>query len=279
MDILWQYQFRIILLGDSTVGKSSLLKRFTDGIYSDVADPTVGVDFYARSLDIEPGVKIKLQLWDTAGQERFSECGPSRRGSGEGSNRPQEGAAFTGDGQPAYPGLCSVAWATARTRSRLRIILLRVLLSPFEASITTSYYRNSVGGLLVFDLTNRKTFDHVREWHKEVSEHILPHHMVYILIGHKSDLNKDRKVSRDEAEQLAADLGVRYVETSAKCNSNVDRAFELLTRDIYELMKMGEIVTRDGWDGVKSGLTAKVLYPAEDEEEVAMATAEKGCHC
>lgn len=48
-----------------------MLKRFTDGIYSDVADPTVGVDFYARSIDIEPGVKIKLQLWDTAGQERF----------------------------------------------------------------------------------------------------------------------------------------------------------------------------------------------------------------
>lgn len=156
---------------------------------------------------------------------------------------------------------------------------LTLSLSPPSRSITTSYYRNSVGGLLVFDLTNRKTFDHVREWHKEVSEHILPHHMVYILIGHKSDLNKDRKVSRDEAEQLAADLGVRYVETSAKCNSNVDRAFELLTRDIYELMKMGEIVTRDGWDGVKSGLTAKVLYPADDEEEVATATAEKGCHC
>lgn len=59
-------------------------------------------------------------------------------------------------------------------------------------SITTSYYRNSVGGLLVFDLTNRKTFEHVREWHKEVSEHILPHHMVYILIGHKSDLSKEQ---------------------------------------------------------------------------------------
>uniref|UniRef100_A0AAQ4QY30 CTP synthase 1a n=1 Tax=Gasterosteus aculeatus aculeatus TaxID=481459 RepID=A0AAQ4QY30_GASAC len=210
--------FRIILLGDSTVGKSSLLKRFSDGIYSDVADPTVGVDFYARSLDIEPGVKIKLQLWDTAGQERFR-------------------------------------------------------------SITTSYYRNSVGGLLVFDLTNRKTFDHVREWHKEVSEHILPHHMVYILIGHKSDLNKDRMVSRDEAEHLAAELGIRYVETSAKCNSNVDRAFELLTKDIYELMKMGEIVTRDGWDGVKSGLTGKVLYSADDEEELVAATPERGCHC
>ena len=145
-------------------------------------------------------------------------------------------------------------------------------------SITTSYYRNSVGGLLVFDLSNHKTFEHVREWHKEVSEHILPHHMVYILIGHKSDLSKDRKVSRDEAEQLAAEMGIRYVETSAKCNSNVDRAFELLTRDIYELMNMGEIVTRDGWDGVKSGLTAKVLYPSDDDD-VPAAVAEKGCHC
>ncbi|XP_063048418.1 ras-related protein Rab-42a [Engraulis encrasicolus] len=224
MDALWQYQFRIILLGDSTVGKSSLLKRFTDGIYSDVADPTVGVDFYARSVDIEPGVKIKLQLWDTAGQERFR-------------------------------------------------------------SITTSYYRNSVGGLLVFDLTNRKTFEHVREWHREVSEHILPHHMVYILVGHKSDLvdprgGAGRKVTREEAEQLAAELGIRYVETSAKQNSNVDRAFELLTRDILELMRMGEIVTRDGWDGVKSSLTAKVLYPTEDDDDMLAAPErEKSCSC
>lgn len=141
-------------------------------------------------------------------------------------------------------------------------------------SITTSYYRNSVGGLLVFDLTNRKSFEHVREWHREVTEHILPHHMVYILIGHKSDLVRERRVPRDEAEQLAAELGVRYVETSAKCNSNVGRAFELLARDIYELMKMGEISARDGWDGVKSGLTAKVLYPAEEEAE-----REKNCNC
>ncbi|KAG7469111.1 hypothetical protein MATL_G00125410 [Megalops atlanticus] len=213
MDILWQYQFRIILLGDSTVGKSSLLKRFTDGVYSDVADPTVGVDFYARSLEIEPGVKIKLQLWDTAGQERFR-------------------------------------------------------------SITTSYYRNSVGGLLVFDLTNRKSFEHVRDWHREVSEHVLPHRMVFILIGHKSDLGGDRKVTRDEAERLAAALGVRYMETSAKCNSNVDRAFELLTRDVYELMKAGEIAARDGWDGVKSGFNGKILLPAEEEAE-----RERKCQC
>nr|XP_023663402.1 ras-related protein Rab-39B-like [Paramormyrops kingsleyae] len=213
MDMLWQYQFRIILLGDSTVGKSSLLKRFTDGVYSDVADPTVGVDFYARSLEIEPGVKIKLQLWDTAGQERFR-------------------------------------------------------------SITSSYYRNSVGGLLVFDLTSRKTFEHIRDWQQEVSEHVTPHQMLYILVGHKSDLVKERKVSREEGERLAAALGIRYVETSAKCNTNVDRAFEMLTCDIYEMMKRGEISAYEGWDGVKCGFSARALYlPQEDTEQ------EKRCQC
>ncbi|KPP56156.1 hypothetical protein Z043_126285 [Scleropages formosus] len=49
VDMIWQYQFRVILLGDSTVGKSSLLKRFTDGVFSDAEDPTVGVDFYTRT--------------------------------------------------------------------------------------------------------------------------------------------------------------------------------------------------------------------------------------
>lgn len=53
------------------MGKSSLLKYFTDGQFENVVDPTVGVDFFARLIEIKPGVRVKLQLWDTAGQERF----------------------------------------------------------------------------------------------------------------------------------------------------------------------------------------------------------------
>ena len=68
---IFDYQFRLILIGDSTVGKSSLLKYFTDGKFTEVCDPTVGVDFYARLLEVKPGIRVKLQLWDTAGQERF----------------------------------------------------------------------------------------------------------------------------------------------------------------------------------------------------------------
>lgn len=72
MDLtLWQYQFRIIMLGDSTVGKSSLLKRYTEDLFLESINQTVGVDFYVYFLEVEPGVRVKLQFWDTAGQERF----------------------------------------------------------------------------------------------------------------------------------------------------------------------------------------------------------------
>ncbi|XP_076372779.1 ras-related protein Rab-39B-like [Tachypleus tridentatus] len=68
---IFEYQFRIILIGDSTVGKSTLLKAFTEGKFEEVSDPTVGVDFFSRLIEIKDGVRVKLQLWDTAGQERF----------------------------------------------------------------------------------------------------------------------------------------------------------------------------------------------------------------
>lgn len=68
---IFDYQFRLILIGDSTVGKSSLLRAFTEAKFSEVCDPTVGVDFFARLVEVRDGVRVKLQLWDTAGQERF----------------------------------------------------------------------------------------------------------------------------------------------------------------------------------------------------------------
>lgn len=68
---LYHYQYRIIMIGDSTVGKSSLLRYFTEGRSAEIIDPTVGVDFYARMVEIKPNFRVKLQLWDTAGQEKF----------------------------------------------------------------------------------------------------------------------------------------------------------------------------------------------------------------
>eukprot|EP01088_Endostelium_zonatum_P020189 TRINITY_DN72_c0_g2_i1.p1 TRINITY_DN72_c0_g2~~TRINITY_DN72_c0_g2_i1.p1 ORF type:complete len:203 (+),score=65.26 TRINITY_DN72_c0_g2_i1:164-772(+) len=66
----YDYLFKILLVGDSGVGKSSLLLRFTDDMFQDTFISTIGVDFKIRNVKVEDKV-IKLQIWDTAGQERF----------------------------------------------------------------------------------------------------------------------------------------------------------------------------------------------------------------
>lgn len=74
----FRYQFRIALLGDTAVGKTSLLRRYVaDAPWIPEPEPelesapTVGVEFYSRTLQLRAGPRVKLQLWDTAGQERF----------------------------------------------------------------------------------------------------------------------------------------------------------------------------------------------------------------
>ncbi|VEN47155.1 unnamed protein product [Callosobruchus maculatus] len=110
-----------------------------------LSDPTVGVDFFARLIEVKDGTRIKLQLWDTAGQERFR-------------------------------------------------------------SITKSYYRNSVGALLVYDICNRSSFEHIPQWMTEARRHIEPHRPVFALVGCKLDLvanGGQREVSKEEAKHFA----------------------------------------------------------------------------
>ena len=69
-DKQYEFIFKVLLLGNSNVGKSSLFLRFVDDIWNDTFVPTIGVDFKIKTLEID-GKKIKMQIWDTAGQERF----------------------------------------------------------------------------------------------------------------------------------------------------------------------------------------------------------------
>lgn len=192
VDPIFDYQFRLILIGDSTVGKSSLLKYFTEGHYDDTCDPTVGVDFYARLLEIRPGVKVKLQLWDTAGQERFR-------------------------------------------------------------SITKSYYRNSVGVILVYDITKRRSFEHLEEWLEEARLHIEPQRAIYMAVGHKSDMESARAVGTKEGKHFADFHGLKFLETSARTGQNVEEVFLTITKDVYRMLEDGQVYVEDGWDGIKQG--------------------------
>ncbi|XP_003800817.1 ras-related protein Rab-42 [Otolemur garnettii] len=189
------YQFRIVLLGDAAVGKTSLLRRYVSGAPGTPEpepepEPTVGVEFYRRALQLRAGPRVKLQLWDTAGQERFR-C------------------------------------------------------------ITRSFYRNVVGVLLVFDVTNRKSFEHIQDWHQEVTATQGPDKAIFLLVGHKSDLQSTRCVSAQEAEELATSLGMAFMETSAKSNLNVDLAFDTLANAIQQALQQGDIKLEEDWGGIR----------------------------
>uniref|UniRef100_A0A0X3PR49 Ras-related protein Rab-39B n=1 Tax=Schistocephalus solidus TaxID=70667 RepID=A0A0X3PR49_SCHSO len=192
----FDFQFRVILIGDSTVGKSSLLQTFNEGKFTQVCDPTVGVDFSSRKIRLSDNKIIKLQLWDTAGQEKFK-------------------------------------------------------------SITRSYYRNAVGALLVFDITNRESFSHISGWFEDAAMNMKCRSPSFILVGQKADLASAREVSVLEAECLAQRLGdYQYIETSALTGANVEQVFLLLAESVYAKMKAGiytELGSTGEWDGIKPG--------------------------
>ena len=66
----YDYLFKIVVIGDSSVGKSSICTRYTKGFYNDTFITTIGVDFECHTVTVDDKV-VKLQIWDTAGQERF----------------------------------------------------------------------------------------------------------------------------------------------------------------------------------------------------------------
>jgi small GTP-binding protein len=67
----YDYLFKFILIGDSTVGKTCILTRFVDGWFKAESDPTIGVEFGSKVLKCKSGLTVRLQVWDTAGQESF----------------------------------------------------------------------------------------------------------------------------------------------------------------------------------------------------------------
>lgn len=152
-------------------------------------------------------------------------------------------------------------------------------LSPFLRSVTRSYYRNSVGGLLVFDMTSQASFDHIKEWHAEVCERVQPYKVLFVLVGQKSDRDEEgeRMVSREDAEKLAGELGVPYVEASAKTGQNVKDAFELLARRVYQGLLSGEVEVQEGWDGVKCSIPHTLTLQRASQAQASKDKKKKKC--
>lgn len=154
--------FKLLLIGDSGVGKTCILFRFSDETFNTTFISTIGIDFKIKTVELQ-GKKIKLQIWDTAGQERFH-------------------------------------------------------------TITTSYYRGAMGIMLVYDITHAKTFDNIAKWLRNIDEHA-NEDVEKMLLGNKCDMESKRMVSKEKGDAIAREHGIRFLETSAKANINIDRAF------------------------------------------------------
>ena len=168
-------KYKIMVLGESKVDKTQLIKRYTKDQFGGVYLTTVGMDFQDKIIEIEDK-KVRLQIWDTAGQERFR-------------------------------------------------------------NVTKSYFQSSQGLVLVYDITDRESFEKLNFWVDNIKNNA-PENVKLILVGNKCDLANERKVSYEEGENYAKNLNIKFFEASARDGTNVNELFFYLANEIYQDNKL-----------------------------------------
>ncbi|KAM4884364.1 LOW QUALITY PROTEIN: ras-related protein Rab-18-B-like [Sylvia borin] len=205
---------KLLMVGDSGVGKSSLLRRFTDGAFEPRLKPTVG----------EPG---------SAGA---GACGLRSGADAGGGRRRLPGQAF-GSSCPASPSSAlGIDFKVKRMVLRGRAVQLAIWDTAGQErfrTLTPSYYRGAQGVVLVYDVTRKDTFTGVGKWLHEVEMHTTNSSTVKMLVGNKTD-KPDREVERKEGLQLARKHSLLFIETSAKTEDGVQQAFEELVIKILQ---------------------------------------------
>ena len=163
--------FKIVLIGDTSVGKTNILSKYLSNEFDPDSKATVGVEFGTKDFKIEDNI-VKVQIWDTAGQERYR-------------------------------------------------------------SITNAYYKGAKGSLLVYDITNPKSFENLEKWISDLKTNG-EENISIVLLGNKSDLESERKITTEQGKEKAEFYKFAFMETSALNGNNIEQAFNELIGDVYK---------------------------------------------
>ena len=165
--------FKILMLGESKVGKTTFTQRFCEKKFNPNNLSTVGIEIYKKNL-IRDNKSIYLEIFDTAGQDKFR-------------------------------------------------------------SIVKNQISGADGFLLLYDISNKKSFDLISNWIEEIIKIVDPKDIGLIIVGNKSDLKEEREVTEEMRKDLEEKQGIKFIEASALENYNVTEAFELLIDDLLEI--------------------------------------------
>ena len=200
------YLFRICLLGDAGVGKTSILSRFCDNTFKENYNNTIGVDFRLITLK-QDNIISKLHIWDTAGQERFR-------------------------------------------------------------SLASNYINNAHGFIFIYDITDLDSFNHVINW-VDMALGKNPKTVVNFLVGNKSDHDEERKVSKEEAKNLAKEKNLFFLETSARNNDNIQKLFYFFLFELIKYYKVNQYQESE-----------KIVLKQENSEEISTQRVDGNkCKC
>ncbi|XP_039289430.1 ras-related protein Rab-4B-like [Nilaparvata lugens] len=119
-------------------------------------------------------------------------------------------------------------------------------------SVTRSYYRGAAGALLVFDMTNRETFNALANWLSDARALASPN-ICILLVGNKKDLEAEREVTFLEASQFAQENELMFLETSAKSGENVEESFLKCSKTILAKIQAGELDPERIGSGIQYG--------------------------
>lgn len=232
-DLPWHYISKLVCIGDSGTGKSSLTIRLCEGRFVNSHDVTVGVEFSSRVMAVGPpannGAVGTNDPSSTPNGGTVGTSGLGQHGKGKKASKGQQYMKVS-------------VWDTAGQET--------------YKSITRSYFRGASGAVLVFDISRRSTFESATGWLSDLRQ-IAEDNIVIILVGNKCDLadadgGKRRAVTKEEAEEWCRREGVmRYVETSAKSGEGVETAFLEVAERIYQNIEKGKYDLNDRRSGVK----------------------------